>query len=221
MTQASKKSSTSSAKPAAANKAAKHTYAAVESTRNSAENVVKIGSKAVKDFMASSAGEAQKAHEKVFAMGRVGAEKFAKSADVVTQALYDTVELSRDNVETAIECGNMSAEFAKDLSTEMFETVNKAFSDHVELSKDLFACRTISDLFELQNRALKNNIDNFFNESVKLSGMVFEYSQEALEPINERLAQVSEQVNARNYRVSNSAHSPSTVIPACKGMTDM
>lgn len=196
MTQPNKKASPvqPSAKLAsnAANKAAKSTYAAVESTRSSAENVVKIGGKAVKEFMATSADEAQKAQEKVFEMGREGAENFAKSADAVTKALYEAISLSRDNIETAIECGNMTASLAKDVSSEVFEYANKAFSDNVELSKEAFACRTINDMFELQNRLVKNTIDNFFNQSVKLSGMVFEYTTEALEPINERVAQATE-----------------------------
>jgi hypothetical protein len=39
---------------------------------------------------------------------------------------------------------------------------------------------------------MKHSIDNFFNQSVKLSGMFFEYANEALEPINERVADASE-----------------------------
>jgi len=199
MTQTNKKNP--SAQPAAklasavANKAAKNTLAAVESTRNSAENVVKIGGKAVKDFMAPIAGEAQKAQEKVFAIGREGAEHLAKSADAVTKVLYETIAISRDNIETCIECGNMTAALTKDVSSEVFEATNKAFSDNLEMSKEFFGCRTFNDMFELQNRMMKSSIDNFFNQSIKLSGMVFEYSTEALEPINERVAQATDQLN--------------------------
>jgi len=183
MTQTSKKTTHASPKLAASKLATEAT-----------ENVVKIGGKAVKDFMSTSAQEAQKAQEKVFALSREGAENFAKSADVVTKALYEVVELSRDSVETCIECANLSAALAKDVSTELFESTNKAFSDNVELSKDLFACRTLSDMFELQNRLIKSSVDNFFNQSVKLSGMMFEYSSEALEPINEHFAQSADQL---------------------------
>jgi phasin family protein len=176
-----------------ANKAAKNTFAAVETTRHSAENVVKIGGKAVQEFIASSAGEAQKAQEKAFAMGREGAEQIAKSADVVTKAMYEAVAISRDNLETCLECGNTTAALAKDLSSEMFEFANKAMTEQMEMSKEFFACRTINDMFELQNRLFKHAVDNYFNESVKLSGMVFEATSEALEPLNERVAQATEQ----------------------------
>ena len=168
--------------------------AAVETTRNSAENAFQLGGNAVKDFMATSAEEAQKAQEKLFAMGREGAESIAKSTETVSKALADAMELSRDGVETCIECANLSSSLAQDIGAELVESTNKAFTDGVELSKEVFSCRTLSDVFELQNRALKSSIDNFFNQSVKLSSMMFEYSSEALEPINERISQTAEQI---------------------------
>lgn len=176
-----------------ADKAAKGAFSAVESGRSSAENVVKIGSNAMKDFMTTTADEAQKAQEKAFEFSRESAQQFAKSADAVTKMMYETIAMSRDNLETCVECGNMAASMAKDFSSEAFEYANRAFSDSVELSKDFFACRTINDMFELQNRFMRNTMDNFFNESVKLSGLFFEYTTEALEPINERVAQATEQ----------------------------
>src|SRR5271170_1950869 len=178
-----------------ANKAAKSAFDAAQQTRSQAENVVKIGGNAVKEFLATSTDEAQKAQEKAFAIGREGAEHLAKSADAVTKALYDGIGISRDSVETCIECSNMAATLAKDVSSEIFESANKAFADNIEISKEFFACRTINDMFELQNRATKSIIDNFFNQSVKLSGMVFEYATEALEPINERVVQATEQLS--------------------------
>lgn len=192
-----KKSSTSSAKLASvvANKAAKNTHAAIQNTRSSAENVVKIGSRAAKDFLSQSAGEAQKAQDKILAMSREGAEQFAKSADAMTKALYETISASRENIEAAVECGNVTAALAKDVSSEMFEYANKNFSDGVEVSKELFACRTINDVMELQNRIVKSTMDNAFAQSSRLSNLLFEYSAEALEPINERVAQASEQIS--------------------------
>jgi len=173
-------------------KATRNTYAAVESTRSSAENVVKIGGKAVKEFLATGAGEAAKAQEKAFAMGREGAEQISKGADAVTKLMFEAISASRDNVETAIECGNMTAALAKDVSAEVLESANQAFSDSLELSKEFFGCRTINDVVELQNRIVRSSVDNFFSKSVKLSGMFFEYTTEALEPINERVAQATE-----------------------------
>lgn len=198
MTQHAKKSSGQPAVKLAssvANKAAKNTLSAVENTRNSAESVVKISSSAVKDLLANGAFEAQKVQEKAFEMGREGAEQISKSADALSKTLYEAISISRDNVETMVECGNLTASLAKDMGSEIIEYANKTFSDNVEISKSVFACRTINDMVELQSRIVKSSLDSFFNQSSKLSGMLFEYSSEALEPINERMAQAGEQLS--------------------------
>lgn len=176
-----------------ANKATKQAYATLDSTRSSAENVVNMGGKAVKEFISTSASEAQKAHEKAFAIGREGAETFAKSADAATKALHEGIGISRDGLETCMECGNMTAELVSDLSREAFDYANRAFSEQLELSKEFFACRTLNDMFDLQNRFVKGSIDNFFAETTKVSERLFDYTTEALEPINERVAQATEQ----------------------------
>ena len=198
MSQPSKKSP---AQPAAklasdvADRAARQTFAAVESSRNSAENVVRLGSSAVREFLSTSADEAQKAQEKMFSFGREGAENLTKSADAISKMMYEAVAMSRENVETCIECGNMAASLAQDVSAELFESANKAFSDNVDLSKELFACRTVNDMVDLQNRAIRQSIDGFFNQSMKFSGLLFEYSSEALEPLGERVVQITEHLN--------------------------
>ncbi|MDX2112722.1 MAG: phasin family protein [Alphaproteobacteria bacterium] len=176
-----------------ADKAAKQAFDAAQSTRSSAENVVRIGSSAMQEFFTTSAGEAQKAQEKIFSMGREQAEQLAKSADSMTKMMVESVAMSRDNIETCVECGNMTASFAKDMSAEMMESANKAFADSVEMTKAFFACRTINDMMELQNRAAQSMIDNFFSQSAKYSNMFFEYSSDTLEPINERIAEATEQ----------------------------
>ena len=192
-----KKTTTASAKlaSAVANKAAKQTYAAVESTRNSAENVVKLSSRAAKDFLSTSAGEAQKAQDKILSMSREGAEQLAKSADAATKALYEAIGASRENIEVVVECGNVAAALLKDVSSELMEYTNKNFTNTVELSKKAFACRTINDMMELQNRALKTAMDSAFAQTTRLSNLFFEYSSEALEPINERVSQATEQLS--------------------------
>ncbi len=197
MTQAKKAANQSnpSAKLAAniADKAAKDSFSAVETTRNAAENVVRIGSSAVRDFMSSSAGEAKKAQEKAFELSRENAEQFAKSADVATKYMYEAVSLSRGNLEAFAECGNTAASFARDLSSECFESGSRAVSDSMELSKEFFGCRTLNDFFDVQNRMFRQSLDNFFSQSSRISNMAFEYTNEALEPINERVAEATEQ----------------------------
>lgn len=188
----------SHAKPSArlaTNKPAKQHFATVDSARDQAEKVVKLGSGAVKDFLAAGAGEAQKAQDQLLSFSREGAENLAKSADAVTKALYETISISRDNMEACIECGNVAAALTKDLSSEVFENANRAFSESAELSKEFFACRTLSDMVELNNRLFQQTADNFFSQSTRLSNLVFEYTTEALEPLGERMTRATRQIS--------------------------
>jgi hypothetical protein len=188
----SKKSHSASAKLAGSSK--KQPFGA-HTAKNSAEKVVHFSNDAMKGILSTSADEAQKAQEKLLSFSRDGADKMAKSADTATKALYEGIGATRDSIETAIECGNITAALAKDLSTDIFENANEAFSTGVETAKELFACRTINDMMELNSRLLRQASENFFNQSAKISERVFEYANEAIEPINERVTLASQQIN--------------------------
>jgi hypothetical protein len=189
----SKKTRAASAKLAGS--ANKQSYFGAANAQQSAEKVVHFSNNAMKGMLSGGAEEAQKAQEKLLSITRDSAEKLTKSADTATKVVYEGIAASRDNIETAIQCGNITAALAKDLSSEAFETANQAFSETVETAKDLFACRTINDLAELNNRLFRQVSEEFFNRSAKISDRVFEYANEAIEPINERVSHASQQIS--------------------------
>lgn len=202
MTTQPKKPSTASGPKAASagagsstNRAAKSAFSAVESTRASAENVVKISGNAVKDLIASGTGEMQRAQEKMYEMSRESVETIAKSTDTTTKMMYEAINICRDNIEACVECASTMSGLAKDVSQEMADYISKSFSDQVELSKDAFNCRTMNDVIELQNKVMKQSMDSYFNECMKIYDMFFECATEALEPINQRVSDATEQVS--------------------------
>lgn len=166
--------------------------AAGKTTHAATENVMKLGTDAVREFFSTGAGEAQKAQEKVFAIGRENAENIARSADAATKSLNDAIAVARENIEAYVESGNVVSEMTKTLSSELFHFANQSAARNMEVSKELFACRTLNDVFELQSRLFKSNVDNFFSESVKLSELMFQYATEAAEPLNERASHAAE-----------------------------
>jgi phasin family protein len=175
-----------------ANKATNVALSAVESTRNSAENVVKIGTDTMKEFFANGAGEAQKAHEKVFAIGRESAQNASRAVDALTRTLNDLVALGRDNAEAATEVGHVTADIARSINNEIVNFANNNFADNVEMCKEAFSCRNINDIFDIQSKWLSTNLENFFAQSTRLTEMCFHFANEAAEPINERVAEATE-----------------------------
>lgn len=185
----------SKAKSTAAKPARAATMSAISSSQSAAENVVNFGSKAVKDIQSSLSTEAQKAQEKIVSMSRDSAETFAKSADKASKTVYELMNMCRDNLEACIESGNISSNIAKELSQEITEYYNQAAADQMETAQQLFACRTLNDFVELQNKIVRNSVDNYFEQCNKLSGLAFECVSDICEPINQRVSEATEQVN--------------------------
>lgn len=175
-----------------ASKTARATLTAVETTRANAETAIRMSSDTLKEVIVSGTEEVQKAQEKLLAISREGAENLARSTETASRSLNEALTLSRENMEAAMEVTNIAANIVKDISTELFNFSNEVFADNVELSKDLFACRTVNDVLQLQSKLLKYNMESFFSESVKLSELLFQFAAETAEPINERVADATE-----------------------------
>lgn len=176
------------------NRANKAAFTAVESSRASAENMVKMGSDSAREWMSSGAEEFQKAHEKLFAIGRETAANISRSAENASETVNEVIEQCKENIEAALEVSNLAINMSKAMSSEAINFANELFAENVETSKDLFSCRTVNDLFEIQSRALKSNLDSIFSQSMKMSEMLFEFASETAEPINERVSEAAERI---------------------------
>lgn len=122
-------------------------------------------------------------------------EKLSKTADSAQRSLNDVVELGRDNAEAIVEAGNIAVGVSKQVGAEVVNYVNTAFSNNVELSKQIFTCRTLNDMFDLNNKFVKSNLDAFFNESVKVSELLFQCATDISEPLNERLSETTQRLS--------------------------
>lgn len=133
-----------------------------------------------------------KGGEKAFTFGKDAGAKLQKGAQGATKAVNDAMELSRENAEACVECGNIAVSVSKNISAELINYANKSFAQNVELSKQIFNCRTLNDMFDLSSKFFKNNLDGFFNESVKVSELAFQGASEISEPLNERISESTE-----------------------------
>lgn len=176
----------------ATHKTASATFSALETTRASAESIAKIGTETLKEFFSSGTEEAQKAHEKLFAVSRESAENVSRAVEALTRTMNDFVGVARDNAEAAVEVSHIAADIAKSINAEVVNCTNSNFSDNVDLCKEAFGCRDINDAMELQSKWVSTNVENFFAQSTRLAEMFFQLATEAAEPINERVAEATE-----------------------------
>lgn len=138
--------------------------------------------------------DAEAATDKLRNFARESTEHMNKAAATSQQAMNEAMQLSRENAEAAVECTNIAVAVSKEVSAELIAYLNKAFSQNVELSKQMLTCRTLNDLFDLSSKFAKTNLDGFFSESVKLSELLFQSATEITEPMNERVSETSERL---------------------------
>ena len=176
-------------------KASSSSSAAKKTAATATDTVVNMNNKAMQDMQQSLTSEAQKAQEQFYTMGRESAEQFAKSADSAGQTINEVSNICRENIEACIESGNIAASIAKEVSEELAEYASHTASESVELNKALFACRTLNDVVELQNKVVQSSVENTFEQWSRLSSSLFESFNEIAEPINQRIAESTDQVS--------------------------
>ena len=195
MATAQKKPAASAAK-STTQTAAKFSTNAMEKTahaaRSSAETFAKMGADTVKELFANSTGEASKAHDKAFAVGRESAENLSRVVDAFTRTLNDAVTLFRENADSAIEVCHITADISKTISSELVSSANSNFVDNVELCKEAFSCRNVNDMMDIHSKFMSSNLEAFFSQSARLAEMCFQLVTEAAEPISERVAEATE-----------------------------
>lgn len=174
-----------------------------DNMRNSAEQMMKASGDMMQPFFGQNGSKMAelfkgafdvKGADKAFAFGNEAANQLNKSASSASRTMNEAAEISRENAEAIVECSNIAVNVSKQMSSELIGFANKAFAQNVELSKQALACRTINDVFDLQNRAMKSNLDSLFSESVKMSEMMFQCASEISEPLNERMAESADRL---------------------------
>jgi hypothetical protein len=176
--------------------------AATKQMQDAAEQMMKYGSDFMQQMFSSPAVNGAKgfafkngAQDSFSKAAREGAEKLSKGAGSAQRSMNDVVELGRENAEAIVEASNIAVGVSKQISAEVVNYVNKAFSNNVDLSKQAFTCRTLNDMFDLNNKFVKSNLDAFFNESVKVSEMLFQCATDISEPLNERVSETSQRLS--------------------------
>jgi phasin family protein len=178
-----------------ASSAAGRAVSAAQNSRESAESLVRHGANTMKDIFASGTGEARKANEKLHALRRERTENLSRSVDKIARSINNMVTLGRDNAEALVEMSHIASDIAQSINSELVNFANNNFSTRVEMYQEAFACRNLQEMVELQNKWLSTRIENFFNQSQRLTEMFFQLATEATEPLNERVAETTERLS--------------------------
>ena len=190
---------------------------AADAVKSATENMVKMGS----DMMSQFFGQQEKskgfnpaamfeqfqqqmpsmpsfdpasAQEKFTSFARQSNEQMSKASGSANRATAEMMAVSQENIAVLTDVCNIAVSVNKELVAEIISYCNRQFAQNVELSKQALSCRTLNDMFDLNTRIMKSNLDAFFSESVKISEMVFQCATDVSEPLNECISDSTERL---------------------------
>lgn len=139
-----------------------------------------------KDNFENYAADAQKAFS----------EQSAQMAARVTEV----AEFAKGNVDAMFASANKATESMKDIATEMLGFAKSSMDAHLSALKDLSQSKDASEFMEKQSTLAKSSVENFTKQAQKLNEMTMAAAKECSEPVNARMAAVSEMVKSGAYK---------------------
>jgi len=136
----------------------------------------------------------QKKQEKEHKLEREHINNFIHNPDGVKHAATECMSINSNTVSALMESGNITSRILRDINEEIAESGNRFFSDSIEISREVFGCRTFTDMIALQNKALEQACNSYFDTTNKISSLLFDSCTEALAPIRKRTAIASDKI---------------------------
>ncbi len=159
--------------------------------KNSSEFMQKFFDQGKQGFGTANFGDWQKQMPN---FGAPQSSNFGKNMDSASRSISEAMSMSTESMQMLAESSTSFAEMARKISEELTQLANDTFTGQVELSKEMLQCRNVNDLIELQSKAAQQTMEKLYEESVRLSDMVFKTASEISEPIQQRATKAAERL---------------------------
>lgn len=157
-----------------------------------AEEAVAAGAETVEAAVKATQEVAQKSYDQAVVLMKENAEKAQK-------ALYggydEYASLGKANYDAYVTAMNVWSKGVEAISKELYAFGQDSVETSVEASKNAMACKTVSDLLELQNDMSKKSYDKAVEELTKISEMSVKTANEAMKPIQDSLTDTFEKLS--------------------------
>ena len=123
--------------------------------------------------------------------GSRGQEAIEKSR----KAAEELAELTRANVDAAVEAGKIAASGAKTVGEDALQRVREGLEQNVAEFKSLAQAQSPSEFFQLQSEIAKQNFDRVVASLSQLTEATVKLAGEAIQPLSNRAAVNAEKIN--------------------------
>ena len=157
---------------------------AANAAQETLEAVAAAQQKTIEDAVQAGTDAFAKGYEQFYNQAREQLDKAQKSA---FENIDQMTDFSRENAEALIVSGNIVAKGAEVVGKELAAYAQKAAEANIAAAQKLSAVKNPQEFLDLQAELAKAVFDDFIAESSKLQDMSAKVSNEAAQPLNERI----------------------------------
>ena len=157
---------------------------AANAAQETLESAAAAQKKTIEDAVQAGTEAFAKSYEQFYTTAREQMDKAQKSAMENMDQLSDA---SRENAEALVVSGNIFAKGFEIVGKEFAAYAEKTIEANMAAAQKLGAIKNPQEFMDLQTELAKAAYDDFVAESAKLQDLSVKVSNEAAQPLNERL----------------------------------
>ncbi len=125
---------------------------------------------------------------------------FSEQSQQMAARFEEVAEFTKGNVDAMFASATKATESMKEIATEMLGYARASMDANLSALKDLSQSKDASEFMERQSAIAKSTMENFAKQAQKLNEMTMAAAKECSEPVNARMAAVSEMVKSGAYK---------------------
>ena len=158
--------------------------AGTKTAQETLENLAEAQKKSFDDALQAGTEAFAKAYEEFYNSAR---DQMTKAQQSIFGNLDEVSDFNRDNVEAAIVSSNIVAKGFEVVGKEFAAYAEQASEANMAAAKNLSTAKDPQELIVLQSEWAKSAFDGFVSESSKFQDISVKVSNQASQPINERI----------------------------------
>lgn len=126
-----------------------------------------------------------------------GLQQFSKAAGSLGKDVEGFMALGKGSMEALNKCSQLASEMLREMNGQVVNSSNKSAAENAEVMRRFFSCRTVNDMFDLNNALFKANVNQALANTAKLADIFFDYAKESSKPINDQITVATKKINER------------------------
>jgi len=121
---------------------------------------------------------------------------FKEGVEKTLAAMNEASAYSKKNLEALVASATAAAKGAETVGAQTMAFSKKAFDDQVAAARSLVGAKSVQEVVELQTTYARSFLETYMAEMGKLTETVSSSVKESLKPLNERVTDLVERVQA-------------------------